>query len=50
MHKFEQEKNWNEIAEKNSKNLKRYKGIIKSSAEILKNGKQRGLRVLKQVL
>lgn len=35
MHKFEQEKNWVEIAEKSAKNLKKYKSIIKTPAQIM---------------
>lgn len=34
---FEEQKNWNEIAEKNARNLKKYKGIIKTPQEILKD-------------
>jgi hypothetical protein len=34
MHRFEQPKDWDAIAEKSSKNLKRYKGITKTPLEL----------------
>jgi hypothetical protein len=44
MHKFEQPKDWVEIAKKNVKNLKRYKGIIKTVDEVLRDWENKRIK------